>query len=106
MLSSVLNPSNSTATPIPTASVEPVAWDGATSTNSVPFTSGVQAPTTALGQNAGGVTTVTSTITEGGPSPPAATSGTAEKSEAVRDTVTVAVGLVLLWGGVCVFANL
>jgi hypothetical protein len=44
---SVLNPSNSTASPVPTATQQAVAFAGVGSASNVPFTSGISATTTA-----------------------------------------------------------
>jgi transforming growth factor-beta-induced protein len=44
---SVLNPSNQTAMPIPTATTQAVAFAGVSSATNVPFTSGIVATTTA-----------------------------------------------------------
>jgi len=46
-LSSVLNPSNTTATPVPTATSQAIAFAGVSSVSNVPFTSGISATTTA-----------------------------------------------------------
>lgn len=44
---SVLNPANTTATPNPTATTQPVAFAGVSSAANAPFTSGIAATTTA-----------------------------------------------------------
>lgn len=46
-MKSVLNPSNTTASPIPTATSQAVAFAGVSSASNVPFTSGISATTTA-----------------------------------------------------------
>ena len=47
MRNSVLNPANSTATPIPTATSQAVAFAGAAEVSTVPFTQGIVPSTTA-----------------------------------------------------------
>jgi transforming growth factor-beta-induced protein len=47
ILNSVLNPSNQTAMPIPTATTQAVAFADVSSATNVPFTSGIVATTTA-----------------------------------------------------------
>ncbi|KAE8450835.1 hypothetical protein EG329_005748 [Mollisiaceae sp. DMI_Dod_QoI] len=47
VIDNVLNPSNSTAMPNPTATSQPVAFAGASSVSDVPFTSGISATITA-----------------------------------------------------------
>ncbi len=47
MPKSVLNPSNTTATPVPTATSQAVAFAGVSSASNVPFTSGISATITA-----------------------------------------------------------
>ncbi|KAF4634755.1 hypothetical protein G7Y89_g3341 [Cudoniella acicularis] len=47
VINNVLNPSNTTATPIPTATTQPIAFTGVSSASNVPFTSGISATTTA-----------------------------------------------------------
>jgi transforming growth factor-beta-induced protein len=46
---SILNPSNTTATPVPTATSQAVAFAGASSVSNAPFTSGISATTTTPG---------------------------------------------------------
>ncbi|KAK0100663.1 hypothetical protein ONS95_007115 [Cadophora gregata] len=47
VIDNVLNPANATATPIPTATVQPVAFSGVSSASVIPFTSGITPTTTA-----------------------------------------------------------
>ncbi|KAG4432763.1 hypothetical protein IFR05_011746 [Cadophora sp. M221] len=47
VIDNVLNPANSTATPDPTATTQPVAFTGVTSASVIPFTSGITPTTTA-----------------------------------------------------------
>lgn len=47
VVDNVLNPSNTTATPIPTATSQAVAFAGAAEASTVPFTSGIVPSTTA-----------------------------------------------------------
>ncbi|PMD22431.1 Fasciclin-domain-containing protein [Hyaloscypha hepaticicola] len=47
VIDNVLNPSNTTASPVPTATQQAVAFAGVSSASNVPFTSGISATTTA-----------------------------------------------------------
>ncbi|KAH8687423.1 FAS1 domain-containing protein [Tricladium varicosporioides] len=47
VVNNVLNPANSTATPNPTATTQPIVFAGVSSATSVPFTSGISVTTTA-----------------------------------------------------------
>ena len=58
VIDNVLNPNDTSAAPIATATTQTVAFSGASSATAVPFTSGVPAPSTTIG---GGAVVATST---------------------------------------------
>jgi uncharacterized surface protein with fasciclin (FAS1) repeats len=87
VIDNVLNPQNSTASPNPTASTQGPAFTGATSASSIPFTSGIPAPTSTA---------------------PIATAAKSSSSTGIAAPMkTGAVGVAALFGGAAaVIANL
>ncbi|KAI9683325.1 MAG: hypothetical protein M1829_005395 [Trizodia sp. TS-e1964] len=65
VIDNVLNPNATNATPVTTASTQSVAYSGASSVTSMPFTSGIATPSTTLA----GATTSSSTAVSGAAAP-------------------------------------
>ena len=83
---SVLNPNNTMAMPNPTASTQSVAFSGASSASSAPFTSGISAPSTTVSSKATGASSIPSS---------------AGAAQAIQTGV---IGLGALFGGAALFA--
>ncbi|KAI9806446.1 MAG: hypothetical protein M1833_003633 [Piccolia ochrophora] len=76
VIDNVLNPNETSAEPDPSAPTQPAAYSGASSADSVPFTSGVPTPTAALG---GADSTQASETAPTGEAAPAETTGAATR---------------------------
>ncbi|KAI4140281.1 MAG: hypothetical protein LQ341_003901 [Variospora aurantia] len=101
VIDNVLNPDNAMAMPEPTASMQPPAFSGVTSTDSLELTSGIPEPTTAIG--------AAPTPAEGGTEASPSDGGAMETGApegAASQMKTGAVGAAALFAGAGMWANI
>ncbi|MCJ1341642.1 hypothetical protein MMC09_006938 [Bachmanniomyces sp. S44760] len=98
VIDNVLNPNATSATPNPTASTQSVAFSGASSASSAPFTSGIPTPTSALGSGAAGAAASASSTSAAAGAMSSSSSKAAAAVGAMR-TGEVALGALFAAGG-------
>lgn len=104
VIDGVLNPNATAAAPNPESETQSAAFPGASSLASVPFTSGVPAPTAAIGGGAGGAGGGGGQET-GAPPPATGTEAGASPTNAAMPMRTGAMGAAALFAGAGVWLN-
>lgn len=105
VIDGVLNPNATAAAPNPEAETQSAAFPGASSLATVPFTSGVPAPTVAIGGGAGGAAGGGGGGQETGAPPATGSAAGATPTNAAMPMRTGAMGAAALFAGAGVWLN-